>query len=137
MMPQQETDVLLKVYESLFLQESNLVKLLEDHSGDLIERDRIMSIMRRLKRLRADTYGLVAQRWLNTKLHGKEGERNTFTLTNQAAASVLELKMRQFAFLWKRQNRKNAAAFRSFAALKGNWDVQAATACILTLQVRK
>ena len=74
MITQQETDVLLKVYESLFLQESNLVKLLEDHSGDLIERDRIMSIMRRLKRLRADTYGWVAQRWLNTKLHGKEGE---------------------------------------------------------------
>lgn len=27
--------------------------------------------------------------------------------------------MRQFAFLWKHQNRKNAAAFRSFAALRG------------------
>lgn len=73
MITQQETDVLLKVYESLFLQESNLVKLLENHSGGLIERDRIMSIMRRLKRLRADTYGLVTQRWLNAKLHGNEG----------------------------------------------------------------
>lgn len=31
----------MKVYESLFLQESNLVQLLENHSGDLIERDRI------------------------------------------------------------------------------------------------
>lgn len=71
MTPQQETDILLEVYEKLFLQESNLVKLLENHSGDLVERDRIRSIMRRLKRLRGDTYGLVTQRWLNAKIMGR------------------------------------------------------------------
>lgn len=76
MTPERETDVLLEVYERLFLQESNLVKLLENHSGDLVERDRIRSIMRRLKRLRGDTYGLVTQRWLNAKLHGKEASND-------------------------------------------------------------
>lgn len=76
MTPEQETSALLEVYEGLFLQESNLVKLLENHSGDLVERDRIKSIMRRLKRLRGDTYSLVARRWLNEKFHGKEASND-------------------------------------------------------------
>nr|DAW90876.1 MAG TPA: hypothetical protein [Bacteriophage sp.] len=45
--------------------------------------------------------------------------------------------MRQLVFLWKHQNRKSAVSFRSFAASRGNWGVQAATACILTLHARK
>lgn len=62
-----KTEGLLNVYESLFLQEGTLGKLLENHSWGIVERERISSIKRRIKRLRRDIYRVATLRRLDAK----------------------------------------------------------------------